>query len=68
MKQGKMKMKAKLFLILLVTVVFVFGCVAQETSDSRDMTDNNIQDEQIQPEELDDELDEALDELEVVEE
>ena len=78
MKQRRMKMKAKLFLILLVTAIFILGCTAKNVIDDSKMGVNCEKDPNNplcfddsmaeKSSELDDELDEALEELDIVEE
>ena len=64
-----MKQKVKLVFIVLVAAIFLIGCTQkQENVKSNEQTGEEVQGGQIAPEELDDGLDGALQDLDDIEE
>ena len=63
-----MKQKVKLVFIVLVAAIFLMGCTQKQEAKDKEPAMEGIQDGQLAPEELDDELDGALQDLDEIEE
>nr|MBI4157045.1 hypothetical protein [Candidatus Woesearchaeota archaeon] len=63
-----MKQKVKLIFIVLVAAMFLIGCTQKQEAKDKEPSMEEIQGGQVAPEELDDELDGALQDLDDIEE
>jgi len=63
-----MKQKVKLVFIVLVAAMFLMGCAQKQEAKDNEQVGDGVQSGQIAPEELDDGLDEALQDLDEIEE